>query len=137
MLHLQNPLYISLKVPRKEPSLQVSLTDPLHRESCSISRALFTYLSKPPEKKPPSEFPWQIPYVEKDVPSPELYLHIFQSSQKRIPPPGSPLRALQKQTLHSQNLPLPVSQSPRWMSPPSRFPIRAPMERDAHHHGLL
>jgi hypothetical protein len=38
----------------------------------------------------------------------------------------------------SQNHSLPVSRSPWWKStPPSRFPIRAPMERYAHHQGLL
>jgi hypothetical protein len=61
MLHLQSPLYISLKVPRKETCLQVPLTEPLHRERCSISRALFTYLSKSPEKQPP---PRHVPRTE-------------------------------------------------------------------------
>jgi hypothetical protein len=57
MLHLQSPLYISPKAPRKETPLQVPHTEPLHRERCSISGALFTYLSKPPEKKPPLRVP--------------------------------------------------------------------------------
>jgi hypothetical protein len=106
MLHLQSLLYITLKVPRKETPLRVPLTEPLHRERCSISRAPFTYI---------------------------------QSFQKSSPPPGSLLRVPQKQTLRSQNPPLPVSRSPQCTSPPpsSRFPIRAPMERDAHHQCLL
>jgi hypothetical protein len=33
---------------------------------------------KSPEKKPPSRFPLQIPYIEKDVPFPEPSLHIFK-----------------------------------------------------------
>jgi hypothetical protein len=36
-----------------KPLLQVPLTGPLHRERCSITRALFAYLSEPPEKEPP------------------------------------------------------------------------------------
>jgi hypothetical protein len=38
-----------------------------------------------PEKKPPSRFPLQSPYIEKDVPFPEPSLHIFHSPQKRSP----------------------------------------------------
>jgi hypothetical protein len=91
MLHLQSPVYISLKVPRKEkPPLQVPLMEPLHRERCSISRALFTYLSKSPEKKnPPSRFLLWSPYIEKDAPSPDPSIYLSKSPEKK-PPPGSP-----------------------------------------------
>jgi hypothetical protein len=85
MLHLQSPLYITLEVPRIEAFFEDPLTEPLHRERCSVSRALFTYLSKSPEKKPPSRFPLWSPYIEKDAPSPEPSLHIFQNSQERSP----------------------------------------------------
>jgi hypothetical protein len=53
MLHLQSPLYITLKAIRKETPLQVRPMEPLHREICPISRGLFAYLSEPQEKEPP------------------------------------------------------------------------------------
>jgi hypothetical protein len=78
MLHLQMPLYITLKVPRKETPLQVPLMEPLHRERCSISGA-------PQKRKSPSGFPLQSPYIEKYVPSPEPSLHIFKVHRKEPP----------------------------------------------------
>jgi hypothetical protein len=35
--------------------------EPLHRERCAISRALFAYLSEPPEKEPPLQVPLMEP----------------------------------------------------------------------------
>jgi hypothetical protein len=43
--------------PGKETLPQVPLAEPLHRERCSISRALFIYLAKSPEKKRPLQVP--------------------------------------------------------------------------------
>jgi hypothetical protein len=78
MLHLQRPLYIALKVPRKETPLQVPLMEPLHRERCSISRALFAYFQSLQKRNCSSGFPLWSPFIEKDVPSPEPSLHIFK-----------------------------------------------------------
>jgi hypothetical protein len=135
MLHLQSPLYLSLKVPRKEASLQDPLTQPLHRGRCSISRAFFTYLSKSPENKPPSRFPLQSPYIEKGAPSPEPSLYISQSPQKRtLPPP--PLQVPFTKPLHKEKLfhiqsPLCIPFKAPRKETPSGFPLRSPyIEKD-------
>jgi hypothetical protein len=79
--------------------------EPLHRESCSVSKALFTYLSKFPEEEPPLQVPLSEPHRNRhSVPRTFLYLSL------KVPGERAPL---------------------------SRFPIGAPMERDAHHTGLL
>jgi hypothetical protein len=85
MLHLQNPLCITRKVPRKVTPFQVPLTEPLHKERCSISRAFLTYLTQSPEKKPPCRFPLLSPYIVKGAPSPEPSLHIFKVPRKEAP----------------------------------------------------
>jgi hypothetical protein len=106
--------------PQKRSFPPGSPTELLHRERCSISRALSAYLSKSPEKKPPSRIPLQSPYREKDAPSPEPSLHISQSPQKRDPPLGSPYGAsTYRKMLHLQS-PLCIS---------SKFPRKgAPLE---------
>jgi hypothetical protein len=134
MFHLQSPLCISCEVSRKETSFQVPLTEPLHRERCSISRALFKYLLKSSEKTPPRpRIPLRSPYVEKDAPSPAPSLHTSQSPQKRKGPLQVPLtEPLHKERLFHLQSPLYVSFTvPRKKEPPSRFPSQTPIERDA------
>jgi hypothetical protein len=75
----------------------------LHRERCSITRALSTYLLKSPEKKPPLQVPLTEPlhrekcsisralYISLKVPNPEPSLHISRSPQKRNTPSRFPL----------------------------------------------
>jgi hypothetical protein len=93
MFYHQSPLYISLKVPRKEASLQDLLTEPLHRERCSISRALFTYLSKAPEKKLPLWVPLMEPlHRERCFVSRAIFTY-FSKFPEKEPPLGSPYGA--------------------------------------------
>jgi hypothetical protein len=92
----------------------------------------------PQKRNRPSGFLLWSPYIEKDVPSPEPSLHIFKVPRKEAPlqvPFSEPHRnrCSVPRTLLYLSLAVPGERTP----PPSRFPLRAPMERDAHHQGLL
>jgi hypothetical protein len=125
------PRYISLEVPRKEASLQDPLTEPLHRERCSTSRALLTYLSKSPEKNPPLQVPLTEPvHRERSSVSRALFTHLPNFPEKE-PPSRFP-----SQSPPDTDAPFPEPPStclskatPNHPPPPSRFPIGAPMER--------
>jgi hypothetical protein len=123
------PRYLS-KSPKKRssppPDPPVEL---LHRERCSITRALSTCLSKSPETKPspPSRFPLQSPYVEKDAPSPEPSLHIFKVPRKEAPlqvPFSEPhrIRRSVPRTLLYLSLAVPGGRPP----PPPHVPHQGP-----------
>jgi hypothetical protein len=79
MLHLQRSPRVSFRAPEKDPPFRVPITETLHRERCSISRALFTYIQIP-RKMPTSRFPFQTP-TEKDAPFPEP----FSSCLSQVP----------------------------------------------------
>jgi hypothetical protein len=120
--------------PQKRSSPPGSPAELLHRERSSISRALSTYLSKSPEKKPPSRIPLQSPYIKKDAPSPEPSSHISQSPQKRNAPSKFPLRSpcIKKDCSISRDRFVYLSKPPeKTLPPPSRFPLWSPyIEKD-------
>jgi hypothetical protein len=119
MLHFQSPLYVSFKVPRKETPLHVLLAEPLHKERCSISRALFRYLSKSTEKEPPSRFPSQSP-IDRDAPSPEHSLTCLLKTPGKEPPSWFPDGAPMDRDAHSQSLhEFSISWSPHIRSSPA------------------
>jgi hypothetical protein len=107
-------------VPRKETPVWVPLTEPLHRERCSISRAIFTYLSKFPEKVPPSRFPSQS--LIEMLCSQSLRVPVSRSPWWKNPPPGHPLGPLWKEMLIIRVFYTYLSQF-HVKEPPSKFPI--------------
>jgi hypothetical protein len=111
MLHLQSPVYISLKVPSPEPSLHISRS--------------------PQKRNTPSRFPLRSPYIEQDASSPEPSLHNSQSPQKRNPPPGSPYGAPTYRKMFHLQSPLYIYSKFPEKKPPSRFPCQSPAETDA------
>jgi hypothetical protein len=132
MLHHQSPLYMCLKVPRNEtspsrfplqsPCIEKDAPSPgpsLYISQSPQSRALFTYLSKSPEKNLPPlpRFPLQSPYLEEDVPSPEPSLHIFKVPRKEAPPPHMVPSQSPTETDALFPEPSSVSCSPQWNSP--------------------
>jgi hypothetical protein len=84
---------MSLRVPSKEtpPPCQIPLTEPLHRERCSVSRAFFYVSFKVPRKGAPS--PRRVP-TERDAPFPEpSFTRLSKSPAKKFPfqvPPAGP-----------------------------------------------
>jgi hypothetical protein len=102
----------------------------LHRERCSITRVLSTYLSKFRKTKSPSTFPLQSPYVQEDIPPQEPSLRNSQSPQKRTPPPGSPYGSpTQRKMLHLQSTLCVSFNAPRKGSPPTGF-LTEPLHRE-------
>jgi hypothetical protein len=134
------PRYISFKVPRNEPPPSRSpLRSPCIEKDCCISRALFAYLSKPPGKKSPLRVPPRKPLPrERCSVSRALLTYVSkfleQGSPLQVPlsQPHRNRRSVPRTFLYL-SLEVPGERAP----PPSRFPIGAPMERDAHHQGLL
>jgi hypothetical protein len=123
---------MSLRVPSKEPTLQVSLTEPLHGERCYISTILFYVSFKVLNKGAPSRFPSQIPIdgERRSISGIFFYLSL-EVPGERAPPSESPNGAPMERDSHHQGFLLRVFKSVSKAAPRPNSPVRAPIEWDA------
>jgi hypothetical protein len=116
------PRYLS-KSPKKKLPPPGPPMELRHRQRCSISRALSTYLSKSPVQSPL--------YISLEVPSPGSSLHIPRSPQSRALYTYLSKSPVQGHLYISLEVPSPGpslqnSQSPQKRNPPPGSPYRVP-----------